>query len=683
MKVLIHFVLAASVTVACSAINAKNMIKTVENRTIEQTIDELKTKYPQGNHDAISRGVKLTAGFWNENDGNDEDFRQFCLQYYEADDIKRELLLQRYRTHLENVYGRLGQISKALQFPIHVGREPLLPVDEVFAAWSPYAHLNDDWFKNKLAMILHLNFPFHTLEERSAIESSWTDAQRAAANLGANFASRVPADIQQESSEIAMRAELYISDYNFYMNNITDEKGKKHFPADMMLISHWGLRDELKSNYADRTSEGLLKQQLIYELMLRIINQDVPAELVNAKSGDYCPATNKYFKNGKQTAFETEGDARYARLLDNFKAEKASDPYCPLYSDALKRAFDQGLWMTFDEVEQMFKTLLSSPVNKKVAALISKRLGRPLRAYDIWYDGFKTRSSVSESELTSRTAKSYPSAEALNNDLPEILQKLGFTKERALEICSFVEVDPARGSGHAMGAFLKSDVSRLRVRVPDEGLNYNGFNVAMHEFGHNVEQTISLYNVDDYLNSGIPNTAFTEALAFIFQKRDLDVLGFKENNPDKDAMTTLDIYWGCYEIMGVSLVDMYVWQWMYAHPDASPAELKIAVTAIAKDVWNEYYAPVFGFNDSPILAVYSHMISYPLYLAAYPVGHLIEFQLEQHLKGKNFASEIDRIYRIGRRTPQVWMQEATGTQLSAEPIIKAAAQATDQLKTKK
>jgi hypothetical protein len=656
------------------------MIKTIDKQTIDRTIDELKAKYPQGNHEAMSRGVQLTAEFWNETDGNAAEFKQFCLTYYEADAGKRDLLLQRFRNHLENVYGRMGQISKMLQFPIHVGRDPLLPVDEIFAAWSPYAHLNDDWFENKLAMILHLNFPFYTLDERNAAESAWTDKQRAAANLGANFASRVPAKIQQESSETSMRAELYISDYNFYMNHITDEKGKKHFPDDMMLISHWGLRDELKSNYSDRSPEGLLKQKLIYNLMLRIISQEVPAELINSKAGDYCPLTNKYSKNGQSAAFERENDVRYLRLLDNFKAEKAADPYSPLYPDALQRAFDQGLWMTFGEVEQMFKTLLSSPVNKKLAAIISKRLGRPLQPYDIWYDGFKARSSINDSELTAKTSALYPSAGALNNQLSNILQKLGFSRGRAEEICSHVAVDPARGSGHAMGAFLKSDTSRLRVRVPDEGLNYNGFNIAMHEFGHNVEQTISLYNIDDYLNSGIPNTAFTEALAFIFQKRDLEVLGFKENNPDKDAMTTLDIYWGCFEIMGVALVDMYVWQWMYAHPEASPAELKTAVTDIAKNVWNEYYASVFGVKDSPILAIYSHMISYPLYLAAYPVGHLIEFQLEQHLKGKDFAAEIDRIYRIGRCTPQVWMQQATGVKLSSEPIIKAADEAADKVK---
>jgi hypothetical protein len=32
------------------------------------------------------------------------------------------------------------------------------------------------------------------------------------------------------------------------------------------------------------------------------------------------------------------------------------------------------------------------------------------------------------------------------------------------------------------------------------------------------------------------------------------------------------------------------------------------------------------------------MIAYPLYLSAYPLGRLIEFQIEQYIKGKNLAS---------------------------------------------
>jgi len=114
---------------------------------------------------------------------------------------------------------------------------------------------------------------------------------------------------------------------------------------------------------------------------------------------------------------------------------------------------------------------------------------------------------------------------------------------------------------------------------------------------------------------------------------------------------------------------------MYANPDATPDQLKAAATEIAKGVWNKYFAPVFGLKDSPILAVYSHMIENPLYLANYSYGQIIEFQLEEYLKGKSFSKEIDRIYMQGRLTPQQWMKQAVGEKLSAQPILNALSEA--------
>jgi len=218
---------------------------------------------------------------------------------------------------------------------------------------------------------------------------------------------------------------------------------------------------------------------------------------------------------------------------------------------------------------------------------------------------------------------------------------------------------------------MKGDKARLRTRIGEKGMNYKGYNIAVHEFGHNVEQTISLYDVDYYLMSGVPSTAFTEALAFIFQKRDLELLGMKNNNPDKMHLLALTNLWSCYEIMGVSLVDMNVWKWLYENPNATAAQLKEATLTIAKDVWNKYYAEVFGIKDQTILAIYSHMIDYPLYLSAYPIGHLIDFQIEQYLEGKDFATEIQRIYQQGRLVPQTWMKEAVGVELSNKPMLDA------------
>ena len=68
-----------------------------------------------------------------------------------------------------------------------------------------------------------------------------------------------------------------------------------------------------------------------------------------------------------------------------------------------------------------------------------------------------------------------------------------------------------------MGAAMRQAKAHLRTRVEKEGMNYKGFNIAVHEMGHNVEQTFSLNAIDYYSLNGVPNTAFTEALAFVFQ----------------------------------------------------------------------------------------------------------------------------------------------------------------------
>jgi len=99
--------------------------------------------------------------------------------------------------------------------------------------------------------------------------------------------------------------------------------------------------------------------------------------------------------------------------------------------------------------------------------------------------------------------------------------------------------------------------------------------------------------------AGVPNTAFTEAYAFTFQKHDLELLGIKDNDPNKEALAAIDNFWMSYEIMGVSLVDMAVWKWLYENPDATKEQLKDQVIKTAKEVWNKYYSGVFGIKDSP------------------------------------------------------------------------------------
>lgn len=657
--------------------NAKTFIR---KATIEKTIDSLKSKMESPDMLRISKGVKQVAEFWTKEDGNDDDFMNYCVENFINSEEELSLAFETIQKNFEILNGHFNKISLSLKFAQHIDEGDVTPLDIMFGGYEPSSNLQDDLFSNKIAFYILLNFPHYTLEEKNNLGKSWTPKQWAYARIGDIFSSRIPAELMLKFGDLNNRCDNYIANYNIFMGSVIDKDNAVNFPIDMKLISHWNLRDEIKSNY--KSENGINKQKIIFEIMKRIINQEIPQNVINNGNLKWEPFENKVYEGDKEIKFTTEPDTRYQYLLDNFKMLSAMDKYSPFYPTYIDRKFNQEMEMPFEEVENIFIELISSEQAKEVGKFIKERLGRDLEPFDIWYDGFKSRSNISDEELTKITSQKYPDNKAFKNDLPNILSKLGFSKDKALYLSEKIEVDASRGAGHAWGAQMKGEKARLRSRIGKSGMDYKGYNIAMHEFGHNVEQTFSLYNVPEYMINGVPNTAFTEAMAFMFQQRDLKVLGIKNSNPDEEYMHSLDVFWSSYEIMGVALVDMYVWKWLYENPNADAGELKNAVLKISKEVWNKYYAPVFGVKDQEILAIYSHMISYPLYLSAYPLGHLIEFQLEQNFKSKNFGEEVERTTTIGRVTPKSWMMSAVNSDLSAKPVIDAVKESINYFKNK-
>ena len=646
---------------------------------IESTVAALTEKYPNADSGLLEKGVKHVASLWRTSDGDEAEFKAFCLDQFISTEDEKELVFEKISANLESLYGHFNEISLAMQKNLHLSNGPLHEIDKMFAAYSASSHLKNDFYSNKIAIVIALNFPPFSLEEKSAMGPSWDSKKWAYVRLGDVFSARVPAELLQNASAMETNADIYISQYNIYMGKLVSEQSQKLFPDEMVLLTHWNLRDEIKANYANKEN-GKEKQEMVYAVMKRIIDQTIPRKVINSDKYEWNPVTNELMESGQKIDFQMEETDRYQQIINNFKALQAIDKFHPELNTYIKRKFSGEMEIPQEEVEKLFDEYLSSPVLQEVGALISKRLGRELRPYDIWYDGFKARSSINQDELNEITRSRYKTAEHLEQDLDILLRKLGWSRSRAEFIASKIDVDPARGSGHAWGAQMKSQKAHLRTRVPETGMDYKGYNIAIHEFGHNVEQTISLQDVDYYMLNGVPNTSFTEALAFIFQKRDLELLGINDPNPDKDYLQTLDNCWSLFEIMGVSMVDMKVWKWLYANPDATAAQLKEAVLTISKEVWNKYHSKVFGSQDETILAVYSHMIAYPLYLSAYSFGHLIDFQIEQHLKGKNFSDEVDRIWKQGRLTPDVWMKKAVGSSISNEPILTETKKALDYFK---
>ena len=665
-------VVAAAVTAGAPAkAPVKNDLAALEAKLI--------TTHGEAQRARIEQGVRQVASLWKKEDG---DLSAFAAEQFVAEPARLDALFTRFEQNLEQVDGHLLEIGRELRRSTELDVGPLEKIDPLFAAWDPSAHLTDDFFSSKLAFVALLNFPLTTLDERLAKGPAWSRRQWAEARLTGRYSRRVPADVQQGITAAQAAADLYIAEYNVWMHHVLSESGERLFPQGKRLITHWNLRDELKAQYAD--PKGLPRQRAIIKVMERIVTQSIPAVVIDNPRLDWNPFTNTVVPAPAETveadapkrtmtaSTAPEADVRYQRLWANYVSQKKADPFSPVAPTAIDRAFALGAEMPEARVKQLLESVLQSPQVAKVAAEIQKRVGRPLEPTDLWFNGFLPRGSVPEADLDAKTRTRYPTADAFAKDIPRILTALGFPAERAKYLSERIKVDPSRGAGHAMQSARRGDFPRLRTRVEKEGMNYKGYNIAVHELGHNVEQVFSLYDVDHTLLAGVPNTAFTEAIAFVFQARDLELLGLGKPSAEQDRLRVLNDFWSTWEIAGVALVDLEVWHWMYDHPNAKPAELREATVAISKRIWNQYYAPVLGGKDTPLLGIYSHMISYPLYLFNYPLGHLIAFQIEEQVNKKGVVgTEIERMSKQGAVAPDVWMTGAAGGPVSAEPLLRA------------
>ncbi len=658
----------------------------LSDETVARAKAALRAQHGEAEAARIDRGVDQVRSLWRSDDGDDAAFLAFVQAEFLPAGATLDATFERMEFASERIGGFFTSLGRDLRRGVNLDLGPLLPLDQRLAAFSPGAHLTEDLFASKIAFVVLLNFPRTTLQERLTQGMSWSRRQWAETRLANQFQARVPAEVSQRLAEATAAGDSYISAYNIYMHHVLDAQGQRLFPAGLRLISHWNLRDELKAQYTGG-SDGLARQRLLQRIMERIVRQDIPAAVINNPLLDWQPESNQVTVSQvadieasavpptatREPSDAREPDTRYQHWLRTFHAVRLADPYYPDAPSLIARRFDIGREIPEPDVEALFEAVLTAPESAQVAALISKRLGRPLEPFDIWYAGFKPRGKYTEADLDARTRKRYPTAAAYAADMPRLLRDLGFSKERARFLAEHIVVEPSRGAGHAFGAARRDDKAHLRTRVGKDGMDYKGYNIAVHEMGHNVEQVFSVTTIDHILLQGVPNTAFTEALAFVFQGRDMELLGLAGRDRETEHLKALEEFWATREIAGVGLVDMRAWRWLYENPDATPAQFREAVVRIAEEVWNRYYAELLGARDVPLLAVYSHMVDGAMYTPDYPLGHLIAFQIDQHFarsKGK-LGPEFERICQLGQLTPDAWMRKAVGAPLSAQPLIDA------------
>lgn len=638
---------------------------------IEDTVTKLTEKHGEECRLRAEAGVKRVAGQWREDDGDEKAFTDFCEEFFVTDKGELARLLARFEKALLSVEGHLYEIHRDLRRWSDLRGDEFPGVDDVFAKFDPAPDLSDQYYRQKLAFIALLNFDRPDLATMLKEGEEWSVDKWAEVRLGKAFGPRIPVEVSDLARELGHKANMWVAEFHIPVGTMVDEKGKSHFEPDRRLLAHWLIREEIKAGYND--DDGLPKQRALAHVMQRYIDGTLPAALMRGEmQGAWNPADNTI--DGKPVNEEL-GTVRYERWLDMLKVAKELDVYHVEHPSAIARKFELAREIPEKDVEKLLIDLLSAPMRADLAAMLKKRLGRDLEPFDIYFD--EVVPGESSEEMNRRVREKFADEKEFQAKLPEVLRGLGYPSEDADFLGSRITVEIAKGAGHAMRPGVPEYGAWLRTNRLKDELGWDGFDTAMHELGHNLEQLISTHFVPRPALRNVPNTACTEAFAFLYQSLAKTVLGIEPSpdEPDPFAVDSIQTALAACQIAGPSLMELYTWRWLYENPQAGPDELRDQVLLIADDLWKRFYEEYFGPDPYHLLAAYQHMIAYPLYLADYTIGHIISHQIRSYMRGRDLAAETKRICSIGRYTPDLWMKKAVGNGISAEPLIRDTAEA--------
>ena len=436
---------------------------------------KLAAKYGEAERPRIRRGIDQAAEFWRSSDGDAAAFADVVRKYVTPDSEARNALYTRLEFALESIDGHMVEISRDLRRQSDLDLGQIYPFDETMAGYDPAAHINDDFFQNRLAFAVLLNFPITTLQQRLDQGEQWSRRQWAEARLAERFSKRIPADVNLAIGQATAEAERYIAEYNIWMHHLVDDKGERLFPPKMRLLSHWNLRDEIKADYSEG-KQGLAKQREIAQVMDRIVTQTIPQAVVNNPQRGLEPVHERRQADDRRRTPTPRSRRRRRRptlpsptratrcCSSVFQAARQADPYSPTAPTLIARRFDEDREIPEDRVRKMLEEILSSPLVPRVAALIeSGSDARSSRSTSGTTASSRAESTPRRSSTRS-SARSTPPPQAYEKDIPRLLVHLGFTQDKADYLASNIVVDPARGSGHASARPPRGQVAPAHAR---------------------------------------------------------------------------------------------------------------------------------------------------------------------------------------------------------------------------
>lgn len=638
----------------------------------------LEVRHGAAERDRIRRGLAQVAARWTVEDGDTAAFMDFCQARFVPRGSQLTLLVERLETLSELLGGHLYELHRRLRRWSDLVGQDLPAVDDLLATFNPAPDLADQLYRQRLAFVALLNLRRPSLAEMLAEGDGWSTEEWAEARLAKAPGARIPAALDERRRQVYHQASSFVDRFHVPVDGLADAAGRSWFQPGRKLIAHWLIREQIKAGYAQE--DGLALQRSLAWVMARHVRGEVPKALLDgsAAGASWDPASNRLGGQALDDA-ALNGTERYEHLRAHFALARQLDTHYPEHPTALDRVFQLQREIPEEEVEALLTGLLESPERAALTDLVRRRLGRPLEAFDIYFEDLQP--DLPQADLNQRLRERFPDLAAFERGLPELLRQLGYEDQEADFLGTRIRVDCAKGAGHAMPPSLAEYPAWLRTNSLDTELGWDGYDTAMHELGHNLEQLYSFHHTPRLALRGVPNNACTEAFAFLYQNLGRQVLGLMpEGAADEHAdLAAAQTALAACQIAGPALLELRTWRWLYRHPDADVGALRAEVLRLAEELWEAHYAAHYGADPYHILAAYQHMVAYPLYLPDYALGHIISYQIAAHLRGRDLAAETRRICSIGRLTPALWMQRAVGAPISVAPLMRDAARAAARL----
>ncbi len=638
-------------------------------------IDSLALRYGLAERSRISLCVSQTADRWTKADGNQEEFERFCNSYYIPEGNELSLFLKNAEDTLEVSDRAFNLINLKTSQPLSLSDKESVTHESFFALYSPSSHFNEDMYATKAAFAILLNFPIIDSASMSRGKYFWekdySKQDWMSYRLAALFDARLPASLVYDISANKIASKNYAFSALLPLSALALQNGGRIYNTNERYLVPWRLIDEIRMLYSVKTPQAFLTQELFLKVLER--SAALQVSFIDFKDPEmgWEPVNNIYFRGNTRISSLGTGDFKSMFYLRRFtELNLAKEAYYPNKSNFVTRYFENEIEIPENQAEKIIVSILKSPKIRNIAAKIKDNLGRDLRPFDIWYSYFDYGDKLSYEKLDRVTAEKYSSPSDFHRDLPRILLRLGFSKAKSDFLTDRIVVQKSRGKGECVLPKAKGDKAYLRIRMDGNALSYEAYKSAIGDLGKCCAGIISVYNSDSFLLAGLPGPVLYDAYAVLFINRACIALGLEDLAENSASYMSDEEIWDAWRSAGFALHSLYLVRWLRDNPTATDSEASKESLKIAKEIWNSYFKPFIGFEDSVILASSSRHYYEPLSLSSIPLGFVAAAHIRKAGAGRSFASEMDRMCSLGRVTPEVWLVKNTGSGFSDLSFLK-------------